>query len=887
MIDSCRKKCTLVLLFLLLMGAARVSAQQLVEEHFEQTPLDQVFDLFSSKYGLLLNYDPSICEGQVVNLLVQEGDVLRAFYRVLDNAQLEYLTLDHNRILIRPASATPAPLSYWKVSGLITDAATGEPLPFASVHCAQYGWGDSADADGRYQILIPDTISHSLLFESRYLGYSSSAIRVTTGAHRQLNFELAASTQEIGMVVVIEELPTFSINLQEQGLVVRPDEQLPALGISNDLMRTLQLLPGVSASNDRSAALQVRGSQATDNLIMWDGMLLYNVDHLFGAFGAVNGNLVESATLYKNTFPIEYAGRSASVLQIRSFGQEAPSSTSLQLGNLVAEGASRLSLNDRWQLQIGGRSSLNRLVNTDLFGQLSQQVDLNGANLNEALQESQQVQIQPAFNFYDLNGKLSWQASKNTYIDLNAFGSSDQYDYDYALVFNTRLPNRLGSNTLRFTEESKWANQAFSGRWRQQWSENWKSELTLGYSQYQETEWSSTTLERERPDTEISAVSRVNQRSNQVTGYHANWTHTYTRPSGHTLTFGTRLTDEQVQLAISNDSLNLLLNEAQATQLGVFAAHNWQWEQWQLQLGVHGTYYDGTDNIYASPRLLLGFRANDKWYLKGSLNLYHQYLRRYYSENRFGRSFQIWTLADDQTWPVSQTQQGMLGFTYRNGSFSLDVEGFHKFTKGVLEYTTLLNNIEETETGGVAGGQNTFRLSEGTGQVSGIDILLRQEWKKLRSNLSYTYSRSTRQFSDLFRGQTYASQDDRPHQLQWSNSWHNEHWAFSGVYVMASGRPYFDLLDSNFASDRRNRSPDNLRRIRSYHRVDLSARYSFALGKASAHAALSVFNLLNRDNTLYEQQIYAIPSQDNRNLLLGNELQLLERTWSFSVGMEF
>ena len=130
----------------------------------------------------------------------------------------------------------------------------------------------------------------------------------------------------------------------------------------------------------------------------------------------------------------------------------------------------------------------------------------------------------------------------------------------------------------------------------------------------------------------------------------------------------------------------------------------------------------------------------------------------------------------------------------------------------------------------------------------------------------------------------YASQDDRPHQIQWVNTLQAGNWSFSGVYIMASGRPYLDLSSNNLASDRRERLPEDLRRIPNYHRVDLSARYEIPLEKAKVHASLSILNLFDHDNTLYEQQIYSIPNQNNRTLLLGNELQLLNRTWSISLG---
>ena len=888
MIQNCRKKCTYVSLIVLLFGLNHLAAQQTVDEHFEAVPLAEVFHRFTNDYGLLLSYDPKILEGRSVDLHLKQEPLLQAFYQVLAAANLEHLTLDQQRILIRPAPiAPPPPLSYWQIRGTVRDQDTGEGLPFATVYCAQYGWGASTDEKGQFQVRIPDTINHTIVFEGRYLGYETMRQSFRPRPGRRVNFSLPLSTQEISMVIVTDEIPPIGIANAEQALVIRPEDALPGLGGSNDPIRNLQLMPGISASNDQSTALQVRGGQASENLLLWDGMLLYNVDHLFGIFSSVNSSLVESMYLYKNTFPIPYAGRSASVLEINSYEADEKAHTYLNLGNLMAEGATRLPLGKGLNLQIGARSSLNRLVNTDLFDQLNQQVNIGVANLEELLDDSRQVQIQPAFRFSDINGKLSWQASERTYFDLNLYRSSDHYDYDYTLDFRTRLANRAAENSIRFTEFSDWQNRAYSTRWRQQWSDKWQSELTLGYSSFELLEGSEVALRRERPDGNFNNNLRENRRDNQIEGYHLNWKHTIQNSLESELTFGVRLQDEEVGLRLTNDGLSLLQNNSQARQLGLYGAQAWQWQKWRLQLGLHVTHYNGTNQLYASPRLLLGLQADKHWYWKASLNIYHQYLRRYYTENRFGRSFQVWTLANNNFWPVAQTQQAMLGFTYRKNRFSLDVEGYYRYTTGVLEYTALVNDFEETETGGVAGGQNTFRISQGTGQVVGVDILIRQEWEHFQTYLSYTLSRSTREFTDLFRGQSYASQDDRPHQLQWTNTWRTGNWSFSGIYVLASGRPYLDLTNNALPVDRRDRVPDDLRRIPDYHRVDLSARYEIPVGNTQVHASLAVFNLLNRENTLYEQQIYSIPGQNNRTFLLGNELQLLQRTWSISLGVQF
>ena len=873
--------------FLMVFSSLPLLAQQRVTEHFSAAPLEEVFQVFGDKYGLLLAFDPAILSGKTVSIRLREEEVVHSFYLILEQSGLEYLTVNEGQILIRAAAVlevTPT-ITYRHLRGQVKDEATGEPLSYATIFNRQLNKGTVTDEAGNFRFSFPDTIKGDLWLEARYLGYTPQELKVGKGS--QANFALAALPQSIGAIILVtDEAATLGLAPGEQAMVVRPNDKLPNLGGTTDIFRNLQLLPGVAAFNDGSAALQVRGGNAEENLILWDGMLLYGVDHFFGAFSAVNGALVNSVKLYKNTFPISYGGRTSSVVVMASHPMtDEQHRTQIELSSLLANASTRLKLAPEMELQLGGRSSLNNLAETDLFGVLNQEVNLGDGTLQGLIEESRQVQVQPAYRFYDANAKWSWQASENTYLDLNAYRSEDHYDYDYSLSFRTRNQGRLIENTTRFQETSDWANAAYSLRWQQRWSERWQSELTMGYSSYSIAEITTTELTRERLNQSLLSVTNKNTRENDLEGWHINWSHELQLNDHQQLSFGLRGSGEEVKLQIAADTVTLLGNDSSGDQLGLYTAYQWKKEKWLVEAGLHTTYYSATEAIYPSPRLQFGYQVNDAWRLKGAVNHYHQFLRRYYHENRFGRSFDIWTMADGEQFPVGNSTQGMLGFTFRKGDFLLDAEAYYKHSNGVLEHTTILNQFTQEE--GVANGSAFYQISQGTGKVLGLDLLISQRWDNYTTWLAYTLSRSRRTFSELFRGAAYAAQDDRPHQLQWVNEYQYQRWSLSGVYIFASGRPYLDLTVSGLANDRRERSVSSLRRIPAYHRVDVSARYTCPIEKGELYGSLGVFNLLDRANTLYSQRIYSLPEENNRNVLLGNELQLLGRTVSVAVGVKF
>ncbi|WP_367390926.1 carboxypeptidase-like regulatory domain-containing protein [Lewinella sp. LCG006] len=873
---------------MLIFSALPLLAQQRVTENFSATPLEEVFQVFGDKYGLLLAFDPAIVRGKSVSIHLQEEEVVRSFYQILAQSGLEYLTISEGQILIRPkvvSELAPA-LTYYQLNGHIKDETTGEPLAYATVFSPQLNKGTVTDEAGNFRFSCPDTIKGDLWLEARYLGYKPQQLKV--GKATQAVFTLAALPQSIGAVIIVtDEAATLGLAPGEQAMVIRPNDKLPSLGGATDVLRNLQLLPGVAAFNDGSAALQVRGGNAEENLLLWDGMLLYGVDHFFGAFSAVNGALVSSVKLYKNTYPISYGGRTSSVVVMDSYPMTtAHHATQIELSSLLANASTRLKLTNNMELQIGGRSSLNNLAKNDLFGVLNQEVDLGNGNLLDLIEESRQIQVQPAYRFYDANVKWAWQASEKTYFDFNAYRSEDHYDYDYDLAFRTRNQGRLITNTTRFRENSDWANAAYSFRWQQVWSESWRSELTLGYSSFSIAEITSTELIREQLNGDFLFLINENTRNNDLEGWRFNWSHDYQLDDQQKIAFGLQGSQEAVSLQIAaNNTATLLANDGREDQLGLFASYQWEKTKWLLEAGLHATYYSATAAVYPSPRFQFGYQANDAWRLKGAVNHYYQFLRRYYHENRYGRNFEIWTLADGEQFPVGNSTQGMLGFTFRKGDFLLDAEAYYKHSNGVLEHTTVLN--EFSGPGGVANGNAFYQVSQGTGKVVGLDLLISQRWSHYSTWLAYTLSRSRRTFNELFRGASYAAQDDRPHQLQWVNEYEYQRWSLSGVYIFASGRPYLDLAVSDLANDRRERNVSSLRRIPAYHRVDVSARYTYPMEKGEVYGSLGVFNLLDRANTLYRQRIYSLPEENNRNVLLGNELQLLGRTVSVAVGVKF
>ena len=866
--------------FWLFLFPASLFAQDRVTEQFEGQSLAEVFDVFEQKYGLSIAYDATALTPHKLSLTLDDEPVVQAFYRVLDASGMEYRTLEEDKILVRPRPRIPSADSGAELlTGPIRDAVTNAPLPYASVHWVGQGIGNCTDNDGVFVLTLPKTDA-AILLECRYIGYEPERVEYIPG-QSQADFYLKPAEINIPEVLVVEVPPTLSANGVDQFYAIKPGELLPGLGSQLDPFRQLQLLPGVGAHNDFGSGLQIRGGMPDENLIIWDGMILYDIDHFFGIFSSVDGNLLESVRLYKNSFPAEYGGRTASIVEMTSpEGHPEKLTGNATVSNLMLQGDFSLPLGDRMSVTAGGRVTHSNLGDTNIFQAFSQQLDLPSMN-DESPAADRLILVQPAFQFHDVFLKWRWQLSTKTLLQANIFSSSDAYDYEYGFDFIQRRRDNLILSESLATENSNWENQAWSVRLAHKWNESWKTDLTFGGSQYEEQELTATSFRRTGNDS-TGVFTTENLRENDLDGWHLNWKNTWAHAPNSTFTLGYRMEYNTTTLDLENDQTGIRNRSSSAGQYALYTGGQYDLGKLDWSWATHLTIYSPTQRPHLSPRLSARYQWSDQWSVNASASRYHQFLRRYYHENRFGRSIAVWELANEDAVPVAHANQVTAGLQYTGNRISWEVGGFFRRTEGSLQHAAILGGLGTEEDPRPR--NKTFMLFTGDGRDYGIEALIRKEGKRYSTWLSYTLSRSLQRYKDAFQNEWFPTQEDRPHQLSWYHEYQISRWAFSGTYAYATGAPFLDTSIEDLLGAREQGAPDYYQRIAAYHRMDLSAAYTLPIKNSELTLGASVYNLTDAQNVLYRQQFYGIdlpaPNLPNRTAVLGNELQLLGRTWS-------
>lgn len=751
--------------------------------------------------------------------------------------------------------------------GTIKDVNSGESLPFANilVRGSANGNGTSANVDGYFTLFnVPNDTA---ILEVSYLGYHTKYFRLTPDMNmKNLLIEMQDMSQELAEVLVVaeeeEKLLKASTGISKMAISPLAMATLPSFG-EKDIFRSLQLLPGISGSNESSSGLYVRGGTPDQNLVLFDGFTVYHVDHLFGFFSAFNSNAIKDVQLYKGGFDAKFGGRLSSVVELT--GKDG-NTEHLNAGL----GLSLLSVNaflespfakGKGSFLIAGRRSFQSNFYSNLFDAFTQTNQTGPGGQPGGPPGFANQNVRPNSFFYDLNAKVTYRPSKKDIFSFSFFNGQD--DLDNSRDADDNVFRRFGQN-LDFnfqrtsTDLTKWGNWGTSAKWSRRWNDSFYSNANISYSNYYSERDRGDQTAITRTDTAFS-VSNGTFEYNNLRDYTLKLDNEWKQGKNNQIEFGLQSTYQDINYQyIQNDTLEILnRNNRGWTHAGYLQDRFVAWEKLILKGGFRATYYEPTGAFYPEPRVSATFLLSDRWKIKGAWGLYRQFATRVVREDIQQGSRDFWLLADDLRIPVATAVHYIVGASYETPRYLFDLELYVKHLDGLTEYTTRF-----VPSG--FGPDRTLNYEEffytGTGKAKGLEFLLQKKTGRLTGWVGYTLSGVKYQFDAFGETPFYANQD-QTHELKWVGNYRlNERFTFGATFIYATGKPYtaptgyyqLELLDGSSANFFEI-SGKNALRLPDYHRFDLSATYDFHLGRSKANLGLSIFNVYNRQNVWYKE----------------------------------
>lgn len=871
----------------LIFGTIGIGNSQSIEKlkvsaNYQDKPLKLVLFDYEIGYKLKFDYEEELIEGISVTSFFNKKTLEQGLSKILYGTGLGFEILENKQIAIRPldelkpaivenTSQQPTQFNF-SIKGTIKAQDTGESLPFATVLVQGANVGTSSNVDGYFTLLnVP---SDTAILQIQYIGYQTKKIRLNPNLDMDnLLIELSDFSQSLREVTVTaeqeEQLIKASTGISRIGLSPAVISKLPSFG-EKDIFRSLQLLPGVSGSNESSSGLYVRGGTPDQNLVLFDGFTVYHVDHLFGFFSAFNPNAIKDVQLYKGGFEAKYGGRLSSVVELTGKdGNTEEFNVGVGLSLISANAFVEFPFDEgKGSVLLAARRSFQSGFYNNLFSSFTE--GNQNANTPDLPQGGfggrgfGQQEVQPNSYFYDLNAKTTYRLGKKDIFSISFYNGEDDLDNSRNAdqnAFGGRGAFGGGENNVTFqsnnTDLTNWGNWGTSVKWSRRWNDQFYSNLNLSYSNYfsERDRRNETTISR--GDTTINRTNGSYE-YNDLRDITLKFDNELKLSYQNQLEFGIQSTYNDIKYEFTqNDTLSILnrANTGTTTALYIQDQHTIN-DQLILKGGIRSLYYDVTNKIYIEPRASLTYLLNDRLKLKAAWGQYHQFASRIIREDIQQGSRDFWLLADDENVPIGYAEHFIAGMSYETPKYLFDVEGYYKNLDGLSEYTTRF-----TPSG--RGPNRSLNYDEffyqGTGVAKGIEFLVQKKSGALTGWLGYTLGEVKYDF-EVFGDEPFFANQDQTHELKLILSYQLKNWNFGSTFIYATGRPYtaptgyyeIELLDGNSASFFEV-SDKNALRFQDYHRLDLSVTNDFRLGTSKASIGLSIFNLYNRNNTWYKE----------------------------------
>ena len=761
------------------------------------------------------------------------------------------------------------------IGGKINDINSGESLPYAKVSIKDTNRVTTANQDGSFTIL---NIPVGSILVINKMGYESKEIKVSSDTKRLIiNLYKLEKDSLIEDVVVVGSVN--SNMMQQSGISqfsLSPDltRSLPNLG-EQDIFRSMQLLPGVSGSNESSSGLVVRGGTIDQNLVLFDDFTVYHVDHVFGFFSAFNNNAIKDVQFYKGGFGAKYGGRMSSVVDItgkdgntEQFGIGA--SVSLLSTNAVveqpfADGAGSFILTGRKSYQ------------SDLYNDILESV--TGENQNAQAGTSTPGQfalgrfsIEPESYFYDMNAKLTYRLPNDDKFSISFYNGADELDNSRDVDGNvdiSRLCELFDGNGPfggTFCEDeisfavgtidlSEWGNTGISAKYSHQWNDRLDTNFVISASEYfsYRDRLINTQVIYEDSDDEPTTGESSSNEDNQLDDFTVKIENDYYLNQWNTLSFGLQYTQQNIDFSLIQNGDLVLETKNEGATSTVYIEDEIVINALTVIPGLRVSKYSINDEVYTEPRLSISYELNDTTQLRAAFGDYHQFALSVARQSIEEGPRNFWTLADGETVPVSKSSHFILGTTHYVGNYNFNIELFHKEYEDLSEFTQQTRPIRNEDGTGL-----TLILEQefhtGSGTASGVELFLQKNIGDLTGWVGYTFSEVIYDFPTV-SDTTYFADQDATNEFKTALMYRWGDWDLASTFIYATGRPYTEVLgvvEDTFPPTYEVGAKNDLR-YDDYHRLDLSFTYNFSRRGLDGQAGLSIFNLYDRKNQWYTE----------------------------------
>lgn len=597
---------------------------------------------------------------------------------------------------------------------------------------------------------------------------------------------------------------------------------LPGL-IDTDVLQAIQAFPGIQSINETVSDINIRGGTHDQNLILWDGIKMYQSGHFFGLISMFNPQITQHVSVLKNgTDATLTDGVSGTISMETSSKINETFKGSLGLNFIDASGFADIPLSEKSSLQFAGRKSISDFTETptytNFFERISQGTEVE-TNANDILNSDQE------FDFYDTSLRWIYNISHKDQLQVNFLTVNNELRFNE----NSMIDGQERSRQSSLSQNS----MAGALHYKRVWNDTWQTTFEAYETDYELKAINANLLDQQRFQQEnaVSETSlkflvnyKLNERLQFLNGYH--FVETQIR----------NLDD------VDNPRFRSLISEVLRTH-GLFSQLNYSSldKRTSLNFGLRYNYLDKFEKHILEPRLSFTYQFLNNFSFEVLGEFKHQSTSQVINfQNDFlGIEKRRWQLSNDDAVPVIRSKQISVGISYSKKGWLISADAYYKYVKGITTQSQGFQN------------QYEFIKTSGNYEAKGIDFILRKQIKDFTTWLSYSYLKSDYTFNALPE-QTMPNNFDITHAITLGANYSLENLKLSAGLNWHSGRPITQpVVGNEIADDAINFEATNSSKLQDYMRVDISAVYAIGLWRTTkADLGISVWNVLNKNNQI-------------------------------------
>ena len=745
------------------------------------------------------------------------------------------------------------------ISGYVIDNKSQETLLGASVYEATTMKGSVTNNFGYYTLQLNDG---PVSMKASFVGYEPFETRFDLKNDTVINIALAQSNQ-LNEVTVTARAMESNVKGTQMSAIELPVMQLkkvPALFGESDVIKALQLLPGVQSGTEGSAGMYVRGGGPDENLILLDGVPLYNVNHAAGFFSAFNADAIKNVTLYKGSFPARFGGRLSSVVDVRmKDGDMYEYHGNVSLGLIASK------VNVEGPI-IKGKTSFNLSFRRTYYDFITAPL-ANYMIKHESEVANRKNSAWAGYYFYDLNLKVNHKFSDKDRLFLSIYSGDDKV---YAnMKYKEDLDDHvygIGTEVEKLNIDWKWGNRIAALRWNHVIQPNLFMNVTGSYTQYRHYMGAGFSSETTYPAQNYNESMDLGIHSG-IYDYSAKADFDYKPFDNHDVKFGAALTHHTYKPSTTaihmkeaeNNQAGFVFDSVsdnkriRALETDLYIEDNWDVNGFlKVNAGLHYSTFSVEHKTYQSlqPRLSARALLTENFSLKAGYAYMSQYIHLL-SSNAISLPTDLWVPVTGSVVPMNAHQVALGAFYDWNG-FEFSVEGYYKKMQNVMEYKDGASffSLDQSDWQG--------KVVMGDGWSYGIELFAQKQVGKFTGWIGYTWAHADRLFNregqELNFGEVFPAKYDRRHDLNIVAMYEfNDRIDVGATWIYSSGNcatlplqgyhglgVYHDVV--NHIESRNNY------RFNSYQRLDLVANFHKQKKHGERIFSINVYNTLCHNN---------------------------------------